>query len=177
MMTIFLLVIISQVLGYCSQSTVIKANACAMVYQGPLCTGALSRIRSNQRNGVLSRGWNNKVSSIVVNQRYNCVLEAFTNFHFRGYRRSFRGTVIMLSPYTYRYYWFFRRSWNNSISSWKCRCRGVTSGAGNSKGEASGSGGGDDKATGSGGGDDKATGSGGGGPIPYDEGPGVPTAK
>lgn len=122
MTTLFLLCIISYALGYCGKLDAVTGDACAKVYKGKHCNGDALNIDKNEKTGRIGKQWDNQISSLVVNRDDNCVLQVFIKWKFKGYSLNFRGIESDLSRHKYRFFWFFRRSWNNKISSWKCRC-------------------------------------------------------
>ena len=126
MFTLFLLGIISSVLGSCRFQWNINfcgaCNRCAIVYQHEHCNGARRVIMKGNGHRRSIGAWNDQVSSIWVADR--CKLQVFEHHNYHGKNHQFGGRNVYHKMRDFRHggSWFWKTTWNDRISSWKCDC-------------------------------------------------------
>jgi len=119
------LILFGSVLGACNWN--IPDDLCAILWEHDDCTGEKKRLFRGKENRM--GGWNDITSSIEVHSR--CELRVFEHPYHGGADHRFGGP----NAYTkMRHFSFLRssgwlwwkkitiHSWNDRISSWKCKC-------------------------------------------------------
>jgi len=110
-----LVVLLSQVLGACHRS---HAGDCARVYYHTNCEGESMELRQGSSKFV-GHHWNDHISSLVVKK--GCKLSVFEHHNHKGASTGFSGTATRLKNHKL-FRWFKMTTWNDQISSWRCRC-------------------------------------------------------
>merc|ERR1712060_783757 len=115
---LFLFGIVSTVFGACEG---IASNLCAKVYEHARCDGEVRQVNRENTNWVGSH-WNDKVSSIIVNEAADCKISIYEHSNYQGHAKRFTSTEENLQNIKMSGWWIFSKYWNDKTSSWKCTC-------------------------------------------------------
>lgn len=95
---------------------------CATAFEGRQCRGPARVLYNPETNVDLERGWDNRISAVVING--GCELTVWLRPHFQGETISFPAGVYWdLHLFTWRCFANGRcANWGDAITSYRCIC-------------------------------------------------------